>query len=730
MKLRHSSSLIVLVALVMMIAGCSGGSSSNPNPPNPISVALSPQAPSSIDTGSTASLIAVVSNDNANAGVKWSVSCGGSQCGGFSAGSTPSGTATKFAAPGSVPNPATVTVTATSVTDATKSASAVIKIAAPSGPISVTINTPPTSVAAGATASLTATVSNDDANAGVTWTISCGSAQCGSFNPVNTPSGTATTYSAPSAPPSPATVTVTATSVTDSTKSASASITITPPQPVLADGSYVFHIAGQDGNQDGNGDGNYYLAGAFTVQNGAITAGEQDMVDAGRNASDTISASGSSLSVVNGNIQIVLNTGDTSVGTNGVETFRGTVVSGTRVLISEFDTFGTANGSMDQQTSTAPPAGGYAFNLGGLDGTYNQNPFVLGGILNISGSSVNVSNSIFDYNDSGSVAQGQLFTSGSVTAPDSFGRVVITLTPSSASGMPAPFSLAGYTVSTNQIQLVETATNIPNQDLGADLGGVALGQGSNTGKFNQASVAGNFYAFGVNGQDNNGTTSGDAQIAGAFGLNTNGTVGGDLSLNDLYFHFGSQITSGTYTVDPSGRVTINATITSGSLPNNPTFAFQLYLDGNGNALVLGVDRSQFTVGLSFMQQAPSGDVEGSYALNAYGFSSINNGPAWAAVGPVTVASDTFSGYTDYSIQNSGNTNSVVTSGVQLNGTENSSDGLLQIYGLAVTGANGPSTPDPAAKSGFGYWPIDANRVIALELDGQQMGLMMLEAIQH
>ena len=177
MKLRLSSYLIALVALLMLVAGC-GGSGSGPNPPNPpaISVTFSPAAPASINTGAKASLTAVVSNDSANGGVSWSVKCGSSACGSFSASSTPS--------------------------------------------------------------------------------------------------GTATTYTAPATAPSPAMVTVTATSVTDTSKSASASITVGPPPVVLMDGNYVFHLAGQDGA------GNYYLAGAFTVKNGAITGGEQDMTDA------------------------------------------------------------------------------------------------------------------------------------------------------------------------------------------------------------------------------------------------------------------------------------------------------------------------------------------------------------------------------------------------------------------------------------------------------------------
>jgi hypothetical protein len=617
MKLDYPSYLVVLIVLVVMITGCSGGGSVNPPDPPAVSVALSPQPPSQTDAGSTINLAAIVSNDSANAGVKWSVTCGSSQCGSFSAVSTASGTATKFTAPASAPNPATVAVTATSVTD--------------------------------------------------------------------------------------------------STKSASASITITAAPPVLADGNYVYHLAGEDGTSP------YFVAGAFAVQNGVIAAGEQDMTDDNIVVQDNLVASDSSLSLVNGNIQIVLNTGDTAIGVNGIETFRGTVVSNARVLISEFDTFATATGSIDQQTSTAAPAGGYAFNAGGLDGAAQPSNLVIGGILNISGASIVVGNSVFDYNDGGRIGQTQSFTSGTVGAPDAFGRVVFTLTPNGNTGLQS-FAVAGYTVGTNQIQLVET-----NDTLGGDLGGTALGQGSNTGQFNLAGVAGSSYAFGAMGQDN--TSAGGSnivQMAGGFGLNANGTVSGNLSLNDLYFHFGSQITGGTYTVDPTGRVTLTATIASGQISNNPTFTFQLYLDGNGNALELGVDSLQITSGLAYLQQAPSADFEGNYALNVYGFSSINQEPAWAAVGPVTVASDAFSGYSDYSVQNGANSASIVTPGVPLSGSENSSIGWLTLTGL--------NAGNSQTQSGFGYYPIDNRRVIAIELDNQQtnnpqMGLMMLEGVQ-
>jgi hypothetical protein len=712
MKLRYSSYLIAALALVMVIAGCGGSGSTPPPPPPAISVVLSPQAPSSLTAGTSAGLTAMVSNDSANAGVKWSVTCGSSACGSFSAASTASGAATTYTAPASVPSPATVTVTATSVTDATKSATAMITISAPGAPIAVTLSAP-TSVAAGATAAVTATVTNDSANAGVTWSVTCGSAQCGSFNPTATPSGTATTYTAPATPPSPATVTVTATSVTDTTKSASASITITAPPPILADANYVYHLAGQDGS------GYYYVAGAFTVANGVITAGEQDAVDDNGNYQDSLIPAGSSLSLASGNIQVVLNTGDSNLGVNGVETLRGTVVSSARALISQFDTFATANGSIDQQTSTAAPAGGYGFSVGGFDGNNPQNTFGVGGILNISGSSIAVGSSVFDYNDGGEVGQNQTFASGTVGAPDAFGRVVFTLTPSAASGVP-PVVLVGYTVSAAQIQLVEST-----DPLGGDLGGEALGQGSNTGQFNAANVTGSSFAFGANGQDAFNPNSTVFQMAGVLGLNAGGLVSGPIALNDLVLHIGSEITSGTYSVDASGRVTINVIVTvspANQAPYTLPFAFQLYLDGNGNALELGVDTTQVTWGPAYQQNAPSGDFEGSYALSAYGFGNFNMLPAWTAIGPATVASDMFSGHTDMSVQNSTNSASAVSPGLALSGSETSSSGQLNLNGLS-------STLSPQAQSSFGYFPIDSQRVLALELDSQQTGLMMLEQVQ-
>ncbi len=220
---------------------------------------------------------------------------------------------------------------------------------------------------------------------------------------------------------------------------------------------------------------------------------------------------GRGLTNVGGNIQVVLNTGNNQIGANGVEIIRGAVVSSSRVLISEFDTAASGTGSIDLQTSTAAPSGGYVFNLLGLDGTQNGNPLAIGGVLNIAGNSINVGGgmSIFDLNDGdGTIGQAQSFAAGSVTAPDSYGRITFTLTPATVTPEFPNVILVGYIVGANRIQLVEGQNDLLN----GSLGGTALGQGTNTGKFSQASVLNTGYVFLANGEDAN---NGIAQLAGA-----------------------------------------------------------------------------------------------------------------------------------------------------------------------------------------------------------------------
>lgn len=678
----------VVAALAISAAACGGGGS-NPNPPA-ISVSFSTNPPSSLVVSTTATVTATVSNDTANAGVTWSVTCGSSDCGSFNPASTPSGTATTYVAPAAVPTGNTVTIKATSVSDSTKSASATVTINAAAG-ISVSFaSQPPATLGTAATTNLTAVVSGDSANAGVTWSVTCGSQQCGSFNPTTTASNVATVFTAPAAIPTGNNVTVKATSVTDTTKSATATIDIITP--VLADGTYIFRLSGVDSN------GPYYVAGAFKITSGAISGGELDFVDPTIGQTDTIFSTGSSVSLAtSGNLQIVLSTQDDNIGDNGVITIRGTQVSASHALISEYDDTANATGTLDLQTSKAAPTGSYIFSLGGYDGTENQNALALGGVIAISGTTVNVGNSIFDYNDNGSVGQAQTFTSGTLTAPDSYGRLTISLTPSNSSDVPQ-FGLSAYIVGPNQIHIIENLDDAMN----GTLGGTALYQGNNAGNFSMGTVQGSGYVFEAVGADANGVVT----MAGGFQLKAGGTLGGALGWSDLSCCGGTSLT-GNWTVDSLGRVTISDVNTVWGIGQ---LGFQLYLDGNGNALELGVDGVQVTTGPSFQQTG--GLASGNYAFSAFGFSNLDGLPSWTGTGPVTLDGDyNWSGFTDY------NASGDLTANAQLTGTTDTDEGIFHINGLNVTDNEG---------DGYGYYPIDGTRVFAVEVDNKQLGVFLIE----
>ena len=108
------SAFIVFVLLVL--SGC--GSSAAP----PIAVGLTPSSTQSIDQAQTVAIAATVKQDPKTAGVTWAVSGGGTLA-------NTSTTSATYDAPASVTTAFTATITATSVSDATKIATLQIKVA-------------------------------------------------------------------------------------------------------------------------------------------------------------------------------------------------------------------------------------------------------------------------------------------------------------------------------------------------------------------------------------------------------------------------------------------------------------------------------------------------------------------------------------------------------------------------------------------------------------------------
>jgi len=194
--------------------------------PLPISVTVNPPA-TSVQVSTTSNFSATLQNDSQNKGVTWSLlgsGCSGATCGTLTNVTT---TSVTYNAPTAVPNPASVTLKATSIADTTKSGSSTITVTAAPAPISVAINPTSTSVQVSTTANFSATLQNDSQNKGVTWSLAgsgCSGATCGTLTNVTT---TSATYNAPTAVPNPASVTLKATSIADTTKSGSSAITVT-----------------------------------------------------------------------------------------------------------------------------------------------------------------------------------------------------------------------------------------------------------------------------------------------------------------------------------------------------------------------------------------------------------------------------------------------------------------------------------------------------------------------
>jgi hypothetical protein len=201
-------------------------------PPPPIQVSLSLTS-ASVQAGiGWQKFAAMVQNDAQNNGVTWTLTQSGANCvpgcGTLSANSSLSGVAITYTAPFAQPSPSGVTLTATSVSDTTKSMPAAITV---TPPVAVVVAPTTINVQFNSIQGFTATVTNDAQNNGVTWTLTqagtnCSPA-CGTLSAASSPSGTPVNYTGPSGVPANPAVTLTAKSVTDTARNAPAAITVT-----------------------------------------------------------------------------------------------------------------------------------------------------------------------------------------------------------------------------------------------------------------------------------------------------------------------------------------------------------------------------------------------------------------------------------------------------------------------------------------------------------------------
>jgi len=192
------------------------------------SVTIDPQTPN-VTAGSNQLFTAnVQGTGNVNPNVIWLVN--GVVGGNSTVGKIGTGPSTFYVAPDVIPNPATVTITATSVQDTTKSGTASATVVAPAlGIISVSVNPDNVNMPASQKQTFTPTVIGvGNFNPAVTWTVGPGGITLSSYGTISA-SGV---YTPPHNLTAPTPINITVTSVADPSKTATASVQVFPT-PVL-----------------------------------------------------------------------------------------------------------------------------------------------------------------------------------------------------------------------------------------------------------------------------------------------------------------------------------------------------------------------------------------------------------------------------------------------------------------------------------------------------------------
>jgi hypothetical protein len=408
--------------------------------------------------------------------------------------------------------------------------------------------------------------------------------------------------------------------------SSSSSSHTTPPPPTTT--PFAFYLSGQEEIADGP---NYYaLAGAVTIDaSGNVTAGEQDYNDGFSTDGGVASPEPSGDSITGGTLTVdatgqgtlTLITNNSAVGAAGTETLGVQFVNADHAVITQFDGSATSSGSLDLQTLSGTPSGGFAFTFSGVDPGYN--PIGVGGVFTLPSAATDE----VDANDDGdntSVVAAPLTVS--LGTADAFGRGTAT---TSMEYGGTPISFVYYVVGAEVIRIIDV-------DADDSAIGSAYGQGSATGAFADTSLGASI--FGVAGDP----FGFDYGAAGQFATNsTNGTVAGVGEESELgtFLSGAASALTGPYSIAANGY----GSLTIGGFGGGDVSALQIYatdpsldlmdpnnLGGNpdvGGALVLDFDAalSGGTGVVVAQTDTTATDFNGTYTAGWQDFNNLEAG---------------------------------------------------------------------------------------------------------
>lgn len=522
-----------------------------------------------------------------------------------------------FHAPTTIPNPASVTVTAVSFEDQSLSATASVSITpAPT----VTINSPsaPVTISSGSANHINFTASETGGSTDIIqWYV-------GTIGGLGVPGGNSTlgtinaagVYTSPLTPPIGQTVIVTAVAQDSPNSTASLPVTIAGYSLSSLQGPFAFSLSGT------NASGRFSRAGSFSADAaGGLGSVLEDVTTSTSATSTPIVTTGSYTVGADGRGTLKFNDGLTPANFNFV------LVNGTRLQLMGVDAGETASGQANAQDfgtfQNAPLSalsGTYIFDFSGVDaakGLSEIGEFTADGAGHVTNGSLSV-------NDGGASSSFQIDGT----------RTTVTACPSPAS------SLSTYTVSPNGRGTLTLTTCGGGPALNLNFYAVSAGAAAFAGTDTVKQVVGytstldpnaSFTAATLNGSYSfllaGSTAAGPIATVGNFVADGNGNITSgvlDENLNGavvLNVFQSSGTTAGSYTIAPNGQ----GTLTFKTASRTYTLVFYMGEVGSGTTAVLQETDSGIASdgNFSLQQGAPFAlaSVQGNYALQTNGVSA-------------------------------------------------------------------------------------------------------------
>jgi len=545
---------------------------------------------------------ATVQNDSTNSGVSWSLTANGSACspacGTLSGSNT---TSVTYAPPATTPSSPNNQPKLTATSIAKSSTSDFESFTLSQAAISVSILNKVTTVPADSgTILFSASVQNDSANAGITWTLKANGANCQpTCGTLATAAQNTIFYTPPTSVPSSPNnrPTLTATSVSNSTKSDSDAFTITAAASITVTINQVSSV----------------LAG--TAGTNFDAAVQNDSSDSGVTWTLTCPPSTNCGQLTGNTTTSVTYTPPATAPPSNQATIKATSIADNTKSASDTLTITStvANGCSGASHGQESLLNGhYAFLVQGFEGSGAGTPILIGASFAANGSG-SVTGGEEDVNDTVSAQHLTFTSSGSLYTVGSDHRGCLQLTNASGTTTVFHFAVSGITSG------VASKGRIIEFDSSSSSGAGSRGSGilrlQTPSSFVLSALQAN-YAFGVDGWASNGNAFVHLTAGGSFD-NSNGALSNGVDDINIDGFYSPNSPNHTGSIDPisatTGRTTASFDI----------FNWAVYVINPSELFLIGTDSFETSAGRAIVtaNSFSATALSGNYILHATGNSS-------------------------------------------------------------------------------------------------------------